>query len=125
MPRLLFNDERWSRLKKILLQERIYNKYDLHQMVEGMLYRLRIGCPWRDSPRQFGCWNSVCKKFNAWSASGKWRTIFNALVVDADIEWVFIDGSYIKAHQHSAGAESESDEGALLHKSNLKAKVSL
>ena len=111
MPRLLLNDERWSKLKKILLQERIYNKCDLRQMVEGMLYRLRIGCPWRDLPRQFGCWNSVYKKFNAWSASGKWRTIFSALVADADMEWVFIDGSYIKAHQHSAGAASESDEG--------------
>jgi transposase len=111
MPRLLLNDELWSKLKKILLQERIYNKCNLRQMVEGMLYRLRIGCPWRDLPKQFGCWNSVYKKFNAWSASGKWRAIFNALLVDADREWTLIDGSYIKAHQHSAGAASEGDEG--------------
>jgi transposase len=72
MPRLLLNDELWSKLRKSLLQERIYNKRDLRLMVEGMLYRMRIGCPWRDLPAAFGCWNSIYKKFNAWSASGKW-----------------------------------------------------
>ena len=30
--------------------------------------------------------------------------VFNFLVVEPDLEWAFIDGSYIKAHQHSAGA---------------------
>ena len=32
------------------------------------------------------------------------------MVVEPDLEWVFIDGSYVKAHQHSAGAASDSDE---------------
>lgn len=111
MPRLLLNDELWSKLKKILLQERIYNKRNLRLMVEAMLYRLRVGCPWRDLPKAFGRWNSIYKKFNAWSACEKWRAIFKALVTEPDVEWIFIDGSYAKAHQHSAGAASESDEG--------------
>jgi hypothetical protein len=29
--------------------------------------------------------------------------IFKALPIDPDCEWRFIDGSYIKAHQYSAG----------------------
>jgi transposase len=29
---------------------------------------------------------------------------FKKLVADPDLEWEFIDGSYVKAHQHSAGA---------------------
>jgi transposase len=111
MPRLLLNDELWSKLKKILLDARIYNKQNLRLMVEGMLYRLRVGCPWRDLPQAFGSWNSIYKRFNAWSASSKWGAIFKALVVEPDVEWLFIDGSYAKAHQHSAGAASESDEG--------------
>jgi len=32
------------------------------------------------------------------------------LVAEPDMEWVFIDGSYAKAHQHSAGAASANDE---------------
>jgi hypothetical protein len=35
MPRLLLNDELWSKLRKSFLQERIYNKRDLRLMVEG------------------------------------------------------------------------------------------
>ncbi len=44
MPRLMFNDEFRSKLEKILLQEAIYNKRNLRMMVEGILYRMRVGC---------------------------------------------------------------------------------
>ena len=37
MPRLMLNDEFWSKLEKILLQEAIYNKRNLRMTVEGML----------------------------------------------------------------------------------------
>jgi len=104
MPRLMLTEEHWSKLKKIMREESIYDKPGLLLMVEGMLYRMRTGCPWRDLPAQFGRWNSVYKKFNAWSVSGKWRRIFRRLAHDPDVEWEFIDGSYIKAHQHSAGS---------------------
>ena len=104
MPRLMLSDEFWSKLEKILLQEAIYNKRNLRMTVEGMLYRMRVGCPWRDLPEAFGSWNSIYKRFNAWSLSNKWLRIFKALSIDPDCEWEFIDGSYVKAHQHSAGA---------------------
>ncbi|WP_256212113.1 IS5 family transposase [Nitrosomonas communis] len=97
-------------MEKILLQESIYNKRNLRMTVEGLLYRMRVGCPWRDLPRVFGCWNSIYKRFNAWSLSRKWLNIFKALAVDPDWEWKFIDGSYVKAHQHSAGAASQESQ---------------
>ena len=31
--------------------------------------------------------------------------IFNTLVKDADMEWVMIDATIIRAHQHSSGAK--------------------
>ncbi len=104
MPRFMLSDEHWSKLKRMMLQENIYNKRGLRMMVEGMFYRLRVGCPWRDLPSFFGRWNSVYKKFNEWSKKGKWMTLFKKLVSQPDTEWEFIDGSYVKAHQHSAGA---------------------
>lgn len=110
MPRLMLSDEFWSKLEKILLQESLYNKRSLRMTVEGILYRMRVGCPWRDLPEAFGCWNSIYKRFNAWSSSGKWLKVFKALVVEPDREWGFIDGSYVKAHQHSAGAASDEAE---------------
>lgn len=78
--------------------------------VEGILYRMRVGCPWRDLPRAFGCWNSVYKRFNARSAAGKRLSVFNALLEEPDFKGAFIDGTYVKAHQHSAGAVSGQPE---------------
>lgn len=86
-----------------MLQHRIYDKPNLRMMVEAMLYRMRVGCPWRDLPTDFGCWNSIYQQFNRWSSKNKLMQIFKNLVQEPDLEWKFIDGSIIKAHQHSAG----------------------
>ena len=125
MPRLLLSDEHGSKLEKILLQHAIYNKRHLRMTVEGMLYRMRVGCPWRDLPKAFGCWSAIYKRFNAWSASGKWLSIFKTLVVEPDWEWVFIDGSYAKAHQHSAGAASDDREGIGKSRAGNTSKIHL
>lgn len=125
MPRLLLSDEHWSKLREILLHKAIYNKRDLRMTVEGMLYRMRTGCPWRDLPEAFGSWSKVYKRFNAWSASGKWLNVFQALVTAPDMEWVFIDGSYAKAHQHSAGAASDKDEAIGKSRAGNTSKIHL
>jgi len=110
MLRLMLNDEFWSKLKEIMLQHGIYDKPNLRMVVEAMLYRMRVGCPWRDLPAEFGCWNSIYQKFNRWSSKGKLMSIFKELVQEPDLEWAFIDGSIVKAHQHSAGASSEENQ---------------
>jgi len=125
MPRLLLSDELWPKLRKILLQESIYNKRNLRMTVEAMLYRMRTGCPWRDLPPAFGCWSRIYKRFNEWSAAGKWLRIFKALVVEPDLEWAFIDGSYAKAHQHSAGAASGDDQAIGKSRAGNTSKIHL
>lgn len=109
MPRLLLTDEYWSKLKPIMLESGIYDKPELRLTVEGILYRLRVGCPWRDLPESFGPWNRVFKRFNDWSSKGKLLSIFKNLIYQPDNEWNFIDGSISKAHQHSSGAARGSE----------------
>ncbi|KEZ77932.1 IS5 family transposase [Salinisphaera hydrothermalis] len=104
MARQMLSEKLWAKLRQILLAESIYDKPRLRQTVEGMLYRMRVGCPWRDLPQAFGPWTTIYQRFRAWAASGKWWRIFHACIVDPDLEWAFMDGSYAKAHQHSAGA---------------------
>ena len=104
MPRKMLTDDFWLKLKPILLKMKIYNKPHLQQTLEGIFYRLRVGCPWRDLPSHFGHWNAIYKRFNAWSRHEKLMNIFKALVDKPDLEWTFIDGSLVKAHQHSSGA---------------------
>lgn len=110
MARLMLNDEIWSKLRAIMRQHRIYDKSNLRIMVEAMLYRMRTGCPRRDLPTEFGCWNSIFQKFNRWSTKEKLYKIFKALVQDSDLEWEFIDGSIVRAHQHSTGAIGQENQ---------------
>ena len=110
MARLMLSDELWSKLRTIMRQQGIYDKPDLRLMVEAMLYRMRVGCPWRDLPVEFGGWNSIYQKFNRWSYKDKLIKIFKCLVHDPDLEWEFIDGSIIRAHQHSAGAVGKENQ---------------
>mgnify|MGYP003399043987 FL=1 len=62
MPRTMLKDEQWMKLKAILLQIGIYLKPKLRLTVEGIIFRLRTGCPWRDLPAEFGDWQNVYKR---------------------------------------------------------------
>jgi transposase len=53
MLRLMLNEERWSKLREIMLEHKIYDKANLRRIVEAMLYRMRVGCPVRDLPIDF------------------------------------------------------------------------
>lgn len=110
MLRLMLTDESWSRLIPILLDCGIYFKPGLRLVVEGILWKLRTGSPWRDLPDEFGPWSTVFANFNRWSKTGKWRQVFESLRTDPDNEWNFIDGSIVSAHQHAAGAAGGGDE---------------
>ena len=110
MIRYLLSDESWSRLKVIMFHFKICNKLNLRKMVEGILYRMRTGIPWRDLPAEFGNWNSVYQQFNRWSKKKKLTDIFKHLIDDPDLEWVLIDGTIVKAHQHSTGSSTENSE---------------
>ena len=123
MPRLMLTDEFWSTLKRIMLEQGIYNKRHCRKTVEGILYRMRTGCPWRDLPRHFGKWNSVYQQFNRWSANDKLMGLFNTLVHEPDLEWGFIDGSFVKAHQHSAGAAGDDDQSIGKSRGGLTTKI--
>lgn len=87
-----------------MCQNGVYDKSKLRQTVEAILYRMRVGCPWRDLPLYFGKWNAIYKRFNCWSKNNKLINIFQNLITTPNFENEFIDGSFIKAHQHSTGA---------------------
>lgn len=111
MLRTMLTDKRWETLLRIMLQTgRIYDKPEHRNTVEGILYRMRTGIPWRDLPSEFGDWNTVFRRFLLWSRKGILHLIFNELAKSENSDWLFIDGSIVKAHQHGAGAVSDSDE---------------
>jgi transposase len=48
-------------------------------MVEGMLWILRTGAPWRDLPERYGPWRTVASRFYRWQKSGAWERVLGAL----------------------------------------------
>lgn len=111
MPRTMLSDVSWESLAKLMKATgRVYNKCEHRLTLEGILYRMRTGCPWRDLPSEFGHWNTVFRRFNLWSRKGVMAQLFKALSQDTDLEWVFLDASYVRAHQHGHGAATPGDE---------------
>ncbi len=82
-------------------------------MVNGILFRLRTGIPWRDLPARFGKWKTMHDRHRRWSADGTWERVLRAVQADADatggIDWsmVSVDSTVCRAHQHAAGARRE------------------
>lgn len=54
------------------------------RVVEGAIYRLRVGVPWRDLPAEFGPWQTVWKRHATFSKDGTWDRVLLALQKAAD-----------------------------------------
>ena len=50
-------------------------KWTLRQLVDGIRFRTRTGCPWRDVPERYGTWQSVYGLFRRWQLAGTWVAI--------------------------------------------------
>jgi len=84
-------------------------RWTLRQLFDGIRFRTRTGCPWRDVPERYGTWQSVYGLFRAWQLAGTWAAIVTGLQALADearlIDWtVSVDSTIDRAHQHAAGA---------------------
>ena len=101
-------DDQWERIKDALPgkgNDPGRTAKDNRQFVEAVMWLGRNGARWRALPEEYGNWNSVFRRFRRWAKKGVWQMMFNTLATDADLEWLMIDSSIIRAHQHAAGAK--------------------
>lgn len=106
--------EQWERLKPLLppLKPRTGKpNHDHRQVVNGILWILRTGAPWRDLPERYGKWQTVSTRFYRWQKAGIWEQVLAHLQVVADeqgrLDWEihYVDGTVVRAHQHAAGGK--------------------
>jgi transposase len=50
---------------------------------------------------------SFYPRFNRWAKSGVFERVFKLLASDHDNEYMMIDATIVRAHQHSAGAQKK------------------
>ena len=87
-------------------------------MLEGMLWVLRTGAPWRDLPERFGSWKAVSSRFYRWRSTGVWDQVLAELQRQADrngdLDWTlhFVVSTTVRAHQHAAGAKGAPESEA-------------
>jgi transposase len=107
-------DTVWHRLAPLLPPQkpRVGRPATDHRpILNGILWKLRTGAPWRDLPERYGPWSTVHSRFRRWRLAGIWDRLFAAVQAQADaagqLDWDghFVDGTVIRAHQHAAGAK--------------------
>lgn len=104
--RLILKDHQWERIAPHLPGKKSdpgRTGGDNRLFVEAILWVARVGSPWRDLPEIFGNWNSVFVRFSRWSRGDVWDRLFAAMADDPDFEYVMIDSTIVRAHQHAAG----------------------
>jgi len=102
-------DAQWQRIEPLVpgkKGDRGRHGEDNRLFVDAVLWLVRAGAPWRDLPEQFGKWNSVFKRFRRWAKKGVWKRLFTELGENPDLnEYLIIDSTIVRAHQHASGAK--------------------
>lgn len=118
MARGDLTDSEWAKLEPLLpAQQRAGGaggRYrDHRRVVNGMLWVLRTGAPWRDLPERYGPWQTCYSRFRRWSEQGVFKRVLEQLQSREDaagrLDWseASLDASYVKAHPHAAGARKK------------------
>jgi putative transposase len=108
LVRLVLTDAQWSRMAPLVpgkASDCGVTAKDNRLFVEAVLWIARTGAPWRDLPDAFGNWNSQFRRFSRWATRGVWERLFGAVADDPDFEYVILDATIVRAHQHGAGGK--------------------
>ena len=73
-------------------------------VVNGILFRTRAGCPWRDLPGEYGNWKTVYNRHRRWSLDGMWEDPRPGAMRPRGRTDPEADSTVVRAHQHAAGA---------------------
>lgn len=93
MDLLVVRDCDWERMAGLIIgcpDQKGSTGHDYRVFVEGVLWIVRTGSPWRDLPEVIGEWNSVFRRFSRWSRQGVWQRIFEAMSDDPDFEYLIV-----------------------------------
>ncbi len=82
-------DEQWAVLEP-LLPDRTPRRggrwIDHRPVVDGVIWRVRTGAPWRDLPPAYGRWQTVYDRHRRWSADGTWDRVLQRLRTACDVD---------------------------------------
>ena len=111
MARLLLTDDQWELIADVFPKPASTGRprQDARKVLNGVLWVLRTGSPWRDVPQEFGSWQTCWRRFDQWNADGTLAEILQRLqaafatagAIDGQL-WC-IDGTTVRAARCAAG----------------------
>ena len=107
MIRHRLTDEQWELIADVFGPAKRTGRppRDRRTIVDGILWILRTGSPWRDLPEDFGPWQTVWDLFNRWNQDGTLMKILSQLRLRQLLDpalWC-IDGTIVRAARCAAG----------------------
>ena len=106
-------DKAWEQIASLLPENgRRGGQWSEHRkVVNGILWRLRTGAPWRDLPSRYGPWQTCYDRFLRRRRDGTWDRLLAHVQTKSDavgeVEWeVSVDDTVVRAHLHAAGART-------------------
>ena len=109
-------DYQWNKIKDLIPPKTSTcgrARRDPRELMNAIIWVLRTGAPWCELPKKYGPWHTAYNNFRKWTCEGIIEKIFKRFSPLAEETMEFqIDSTYVKAHQHSAGAK----KGALMEK---------
>lgn len=134
MRRYELSDRQWVRIAHLLSRPRRGRRpgrppADDRPIVNGILWILHTGAPWRDLPERYGPWSSVFRRFNRWRRDGTWTRIATSLLdelddrgeIDRDL-WC-VDGTIVRASRAAAGASKRRQRGGATRRAYVGANA--
>jgi transposase len=103
----VLRDDQWERLKGLVpggSKGKRGPRTNNRRFLDALLWMARSGGRWRDLPERFGKYHSVKRRYYRWIEMGVLDAMLAALAREADLEWLMIDSTIVRAHQHAAGA---------------------
>jgi transposase len=103
-------DDQWERLKDFVPGGRKGKRgprSDNRRFLNALLWMARSGARWRDLPDEFGDYEAVKRRYYRWIERGVLDEVLAAFSREADLEWLMIDSTIVRAHQHAAGASRQ------------------
>jgi transposase len=116
MKRHELTDEQWELVEPLVPVKSARTgrpPRDRREMLNGVLWILGTGAPWRDLPERFGPFQTVHRYFSDWRRAGVFGAVVDALQVKLDvrglIDWELwcVDGASVRASRAAAGADKK------------------
>ena len=104
------NDYQWSNIYAYLSEYKsiyVRKEEDVRRFVEAVFWIVRSGAQWRLLPKEYGNWSAVYHRFADWSDKGVWHKMLYYFAKDADMEYIMVDSTILRAHACASGAKKK------------------